>query len=182
VTEQTIKDKLPNDKRKKNISLKVFSCGGSEHEVKDFYRLISKDAKMKLPDGKAAFRGSKLGHSQMEGSQPHELILGNFYKQSKYDQAKLLMSIKVYHGDCVDGLEFSYEDGVSELFGKRGGQAGGSEFALDTRKGEMVLGFYVRAGLWIDGLQIITTTGRKSEIYGKANGGSGYVFHRPCSS
>ena len=50
-----------------------------------------------------------------------------------------------------------------------------TEFALDTRKGELLLGFSLRAGLWIDGLQILTSLGRKSEWYGNANGGSGYV-------
>ena len=74
----------------------------------------------------------------------------------------------------MDGLEFMYEDGTSELFGKRGGRPGGSEFVLDTRRGEMLMGFYVRAGFWIDGLQILTTTGRKSEIFGKGSGGEGF--------
>ena len=50
------------------------------------------------------------------------------------------------------------------------------EFALDTRKGELLLGFSLRAGLWIDGLQILTSLGRKSEWYGNPNGGSGYVW------
>lgn len=173
LTEQSIKDQLPKDKQKRRIKLKVFSCGGGDHEVDDFGKLISNEARMKLPDGRPGFRGSKLGFSQMEGSQPQDLILGNFFKQGKYDQQKLLTSIKVYSGDMVDGLEFKYEDGESHLFGKRGGKPGGDEFFLDFRKGEMLLGFYVRAGFWIDGIQILTNTGRKSEIYGKATGGSG---------
>jgi hypothetical protein len=43
----------------------------------------------------------------------------------------------------------------------------------DTRRGEHLLGFYVRAGLWIDGIEIITSFGRKSGVYGNATGGSG---------
>jgi hypothetical protein len=39
--------------------------------------------------------------------------------------------------------------------------------------GETILGFYLRAGAWIDGIQILTSAGRKSEIYGNATGGSG---------
>lgn len=45
----------------------------------------------------------------------------------------------------------------------------------DIRRGEYVTGFYVRAGFWIDGIQIFTSSGRKSPVYGKPNGGSGYV-------
>ena len=46
----------------------------------------------------------------------------------------------------------------------------------DTRKGETLLGFYVRAGLWIDGLEVVTSTGRRSGVFGNSNGGSGYVL------
>lgn len=173
LTEDIINEKLSKDQRKRKINLKLFSCGGEEREVKDFAQLCSKDAKVKLPDGRPGFKSSKLGFSQMDGSQPQQLILGNFHKQGKFDQKKLLMTIRVYHGDMVDGLEFFYEDGVSELFGKRGGRPGGSDFSLNFQRGELLLGFYLRAGFWIDGIQILTTTGRRSEIYGKATGGSG---------
>ena len=86
-------------------------------------------------------------------------------------QTKLLLVIKVWSVLCVDGLEFYYEDSTSQLFGKRGGHA--TDFPLDTRKGEMLLGFALRAGLWIDGIQILTSLGRTSEWFGNATGGSG---------
>ncbi|EMD00319.1 hypothetical protein BAUCODRAFT_145604 [Baudoinia panamericana UAMH 10762] len=169
LTEQMLRERLPDDRRKKNLKLKIFSCGGGELEVEDFSKLASsKDSRLKLPDSRPAFRSSKLGFSQMENSTPTEIILGSCQKP-----ARLLRNIRVYHGNCMDGLEFFYDDGGSELFGKRGGAEGGSDFPLDKRRGEMVLGFYVRAGLWIDGLQILTTTGRRSVVYGNATGGSG---------
>ena len=37
------------------------------------------------------------------------------------------------------------------------------------------MGFYVRAGLWIDGIEILTSLGRRSGVYGNPKGGSGYV-------
>ena len=104
----------------------------------------------------------------MESSEPQQLFI-----DSSFNQKKLMLAMKVYHGFAVDGIEFIYEDSTTQLFGKRGGSPGGSEFTFDTRKSEMLLGFYVRAGLWIDGIQILTTLGRKSEIFGNANGGSG---------
>lgn len=48
---------------------------------------------------------------------------------------------------------------------------------IDIRRGEILLGFYVRAGAWIDGIEILTSLGRKSGVYGNANGGSGYVLN-----
>ena len=136
--------------------------------MEDFSRLASKEGKLKLPDGRPGFRSGKLGFSQMDGSQPQESLFSNCWKKKE-----LMLSVKVYHGDCLDGIEFFYEDGKSELFGKRGGRPGGSVFPLNFRMGETILGFYVRAGLWLDAIQIWTSTGRKSEIFGNATGGSG---------
>lgn len=42
---------------------------------------------------------------------------------------------------------------------------------LDVRRGEYISGFVVRSGFWIDGIQILTSLGRKSPVYGNANGG-----------
>lgn len=46
---------------------------------------------------------------------------------------------------------------------------------IDTRRGEIILGFYLRSGVWIDGLEILTSLGRRSGVYGNSTGGSGYV-------
>lgn len=168
LTERELKERLPDNKRKKKLKLRVFSCGGADHTVDDFAKLTGKEGMIKLPDGRPGFRSSKLGHSQMQGSQPHEVIFGICERPPK-----LMKCVRIWHGKGVDGLEFVYEDGHSELFGKRGGKPGGSTFALDTKMAETVMGFYVRAGLWIDGVQILTSTGRRSEIFGNATGGSG---------
>ena len=100
--------------------------GQGKHVVDDISQLTSKKALVKMPRGQMGFRGSRHGMSQMEGSQPEELVL-----QSALDQTKVLMSIKVYHGFAVDGLEFLYEDSSRQLFGKRGGDhPGGNEFVF----------------------------------------------------
>lgn len=168
LAESDLKARLPEDKKNKRIRLAIHSAGQGWHDVADFGQLKSKTSIVKLPNGQQGFRGSKLGASKQEGSRPEELIL-----QSALVQTKLLRSIKVYHGFAIDGVEFLYEDSTSQLFGKRGGNAGGSEFMFDTRRGEILLGFYLRAGLWIDGLEILTSLGRRSGVYGNAKGGSG---------
>ncbi|KAF2702640.1 hypothetical protein K504DRAFT_475111 [Pleomassaria siparia CBS 279.74] len=166
---------LPKEKQKLRLKLEIFSAGGGKHIVEDFSQLANqKLARVKLPDGRWGYRGSKLGYSQMEGSESQELILA-----SAHIQTKLLLSITVYHGFAIDGIEFFYEDMESQLFGKRGGTPGGSEFSLNTRKGELLIGFALRAGLWIDGLQILTSMGRKSEWFGNPNGGSGHTLIPP---
>ncbi|WPH04350.1 Hypothetical protein R9X50_00724000 [Acrodontium crateriforme] len=174
LTEQSLRDRLPEKKRKKPLAFRVFSCGGGDHEVQNFAQLASKEGRIKLPDGRPGFKSSKYGSSQMEGSQYQETILGICQKASK-----LMRNVKVYHGQSIDGIEFFYEDGESALFGKRGGTPGGSDFPLDIRKSETIIGFYLRAGYWIDGIQILTSAGRRSEIFGNATGGSGYTLIPP---
>lgn len=175
LSDSDLKDRLPDDKKNKRIRLTIHSAGQGWHKVEDFGLLKSKTSIVKLPNGQSGFRGSKIGESRQDGSRPQEVILA-----SALIQTKLLTSIKVYHGFAVDGLEFFYEDSTSQLFGKRGGKAGGSEFMFDTRRGEILLGFYLRAGLWIDGLEVLTSLGRRSGVYGNPKGGSGSV-HPMCS-
>ncbi|KAF1835389.1 hypothetical protein BDW02DRAFT_292423 [Decorospora gaudefroyi] len=171
--EGMLRSLLPKERQKLRLKVEVFSAGGGKHTVEDFSQLANqKNARIKLPDGRWGYRSGKLGYSQMEGSRPEEVIF-----DYAHIQTKLLRSVKVYHGFAMDGIEFFYEDATSQLFGKRGGSV--SEFALDTRKGELLLGFALRAGLWIDGLQILTSLGRKSEWYGNPNGGSGHTLIPP---
>ena len=147
LTDVDIRAKLPEDKRKRKIRLQVF-CGGSRNEkIEDIDDFLSKKNVVNLPQtrqaprrdegltmnamsrlsnsGRQGFRGKKLGHSSMQGSEPQEVIL-----ESVILQTKLLRSVRIYHGFALDGLEFCYEDGQSQLFGKRGGKVGGDEFFL----------------------------------------------------
>ncbi|KAJ5793635.1 hypothetical protein N7457_000234 [Penicillium paradoxum] len=160
--------------KKKNIRLVVCSGAMGSYTVENISDLKSKNSLVKLPKSQSGFKSGKLGQSAMEGSEPQEVLL-----ECAFIKTKLLTSIKIYHGSALDGLEFCYEDATSQLFGKRGGKPGGDEFVLDTRRGEILLGFYVRAGLWIDGIEILTSLGRKSGIYGNATGGSGHTLIPP---
>ncbi|KAM3069934.1 hypothetical protein ACMFMG_004029 [Clarireedia jacksonii] len=171
LTEQDLRARLPEDKRKAKLKISVKSFGGGSHEVEDFAQLTSKASKLKLKNGQMAFRSCKLGASQMEGSQPVEVIFDSAV------QTKLMTSVRVWSGFALDGIEFFYEDATSQVFGKRGGSPG--DFGLDTRRGEYITGFYVRSGLWLDGIAIMTSLGRKSQVFGNPNGGSGHTLIPP---
>lgn len=194
LSEAEIRAKLPEDKKKGKLHLEVF-CGGSRSiKIDDVGEILSKAYTVTLPQIRQApkkdegltmntynnvmgltqnltkrqgFKSFKLGASQQQDTQPFEVIL-----ESLTLQTKLLTSIKIFSGLALDGLEFCYEDGQSQLVGKRGGKAGGDEFFLDTRRGETILGFYVRAGLWVDGIEVLTTLGRRSGYFGSVSGGS----------
>ena len=125
LTENELRGRLPPDLKQKKLRLDIFSHGRGRYTVEDVKCAL---AKVKMPHGQPGFLGPKYGESRMEDSQPQELLLPH-----AYEQKKLLVSIKVYHGSALDGLEFCYEDRSSLLFGKRGGQGEGSEFPLGKR-------------------------------------------------
>lgn len=175
VTENELRQRVfrTEKEKKKKVKMSIISGALGCHTVDSISSLKSKLSLVKLPKGHTGYKSSALGFSQMEGSQPQQILLDCSFS------TKLLTSIKVYHGAALDGLEFFYEDATSQLFGNRGGKPGGDDFVLETRRGEILLGFYVRAGAWIDGIEFLTSLGRKSGIYGNAQGGSGHTLIPP---
>lgn len=125
LTEQDLRNRLPENRRKSKFRLCIKSFGGGGQEIVDFGFIASKASSLKMSNGQMAFRGNKFGLSQLPGAEPQEIIL-----ESALNNTKLLTHVKVYHGFALDGIEFIYEDSTSQLFGKRGGTPGGSEFAL----------------------------------------------------
>jgi hypothetical protein len=123
LTEQELRNRLPEEKRKSALKLSIKSIGGGSHDIENFNSLISKGSRFKLSNGQLAFRSPRLGLSQMQGSTPEEVVFDSTIRQTK-----LMTQVRVHHGMALDGIEFIYEDADSQLFGKRGGQP--SEFNL----------------------------------------------------
>lgn len=79
-----------------------------------------------------------------------------------------LKRIRFYTGIAVDGMEFFSSTGDSALFGKRGGSAKDFELA----EGEVLRGFAVRSGMWVDAVSVVTDR-RKGPWLGGQGGGYG---------
>ncbi|KAI1428958.1 metallopeptidase [Xylaria sp. FL1777] len=168
--EAELRERLPERKRRSRMKIIVRSIGGGTLVIDDLHQLCTKSS-LKLtsgPLGKLAYRSTKVGSSELKDSEPQEVIFSTAVTSIN----RILTSVTVYHGTAVDGLEFHYDDGSSQLFGKRGGKTGGDRFIMDIRNAEVIVGFAVRAGSWIDAIQIITSTSRRSNLYGNMGGGS----------
>ncbi|KAJ1325566.1 putative peptidase family [Microdochium nivale] len=174
LTENELRERLPADKRRLKLKLSIKSHGGGNLDIDDFSSLSSKSSAIKLSLTKSAYRSVKLGLSNMEGSQPEEFIFS-----SQTHANRVMSRVIFYHGFALDGVEFFYDDNSSQLLGKRGGKPGGDSFDMDVRRGEYITGFFVRSGAWIDAIQVFTSMGRKSPIYGNANGGSARTLLAP---
>ncbi|VBB81360.1 Putative zinc metalloproteinase [Podospora comata] len=179
LSEQDLRSRLPEGKRKGTIKLAIKSHGGGSLDIDDYSKFCSTKSCLKLPSAlpgipKNAYRGKKLGASQLESSQPHEFIFTSALRQDR-----VLSRIIFYHGLAVDGLEFVYDDDSRQLFGKRGGKEGGDTFDMDIRRGEYITGFFVRSGFWVDAIQVLTSLGRRSPLFGNAHGGDAHTLIPP---
>ncbi|KAI0517734.1 metallopeptidase [Xylaria bambusicola] len=168
--EPELRERLPESKRRSKMTVIVRSMGGGALVIDDLRQLCA-NSTLKLTSGplaKLAYRSMKIGPSELKDSEPQEVIFSTAIASVN----RIMTSVTIYHDNAVYGLEFHYEDGSSQLFGKRGGNAAGDRFIMDIRNAEVLVGFAVRAGSWIDAIQIITSTSRRSNIYGKMDGGS----------
>ena len=126
LSESDLRSRLPDDKKKKKLRLEIHSIGQGKHVVDDVSQLLSKKVMVKMPNGQAGFKGSRVGQAAMGDSKPVEIIL-----ESAINQKQLLRSIRIYSGFAIDGLEFFYEDNTSQLFGNRGNASGGNPIGCD---------------------------------------------------
>jgi hypothetical protein len=130
VSEQELRNRLPEARRKGKLRVSIKSHGGGSLEIDDFHQLCSKQSAFRLPTvvpglGKMAFRGKRLGLSQMEGSEPQDFLFSSTLRSDR-----VLSRIIFYHGFALDGMEFVYDDDSRQLFGKKGGKPGGDVFDM----------------------------------------------------
>jgi hypothetical protein len=96
LSEQDLKNLVPEDRRKSKLRVSIKSHAGGSHEIADWAALTNKSTRLKLSNGQMAFRSSKLGLSQMEGSRPDEVIFDSVLKQTK-----LLVSLSSPPWSCL---------------------------------------------------------------------------------
>ncbi|RPA98889.1 hypothetical protein L873DRAFT_1686008, partial [Choiromyces venosus 120613-1] len=162
--EDDLRGILPDDHKTKPMKLRIYSAGQGKTVVEDFSTI--KSSKVQLPNGYGvAFKSSSLGRPKTGGSEPQQLILHTV------TPGRMLTSIRVFHNSTLGGLEFMYEDSSTQLFGRRESSENQekvevSDFPLDTRKGESLLGFCVRSGAQVEGIEILTSFGRRSPMFG----------------
>jgi hypothetical protein len=139
------------------IKINVIGLNGTSISIDDIADLLHVQQVSRL--GKV-WRSAKLG---LQTGSTFMILL----------PADPLVNIRVHSGLCLDGLEF-FTERESFLFGNRGG----SPHDFSVEYDELIRGFGVRSGSWIDALQIITNK-RRSQWFGNINGGSQHELMVP---
>ncbi|KAG6040208.1 hypothetical protein E4U41_001273 [Claviceps citrina] len=169
LTEQDLRARMPDAKRKGRMSLSIRSHGGGALTVADFGEFTSKASMVKLGGSKMAFRSQVLGAAKTDDCEQQDLVFTSAVKQDK-----VMSQVIAYHSFALHGLEFVYDDGTSQLMGERKEADASQKFDFDVRRGEYLSGLLVRAGSRVEAIQILTSLGRKSPVFGNAHGGSAH--------
>lgn len=128
LTEEEIRKRLPENKRKGKVRLSIKSHAGGGLEVDDIRTMCGKESRLTVGNalmGYTAFRGTKLGQSGLEGSKPAEFLF-----TSATQKDRVLSRVVVYHGAALDGVEFIYDDDSKQVFGNAGGNVNVGVFDL----------------------------------------------------
>lgn len=156
------------DPRTDSLKLEVTSPTQQTEVLENVYKFLV-DSVVRLPGLTApVFKGKGLGNQGLGGG-------GDANKHLSYAvvvattavDRKLLRAIRVYSGSFMDGIEFIYTDGTTDLVGKQGGHA---NELWQMLPGEVLAGISVRCGAWVDGLCLMTNL-RQSPWYGGQGGG-----------
>ncbi|KAF3491469.1 uncharacterized protein GIQ15_00986 [Arthroderma uncinatum] len=150
-TDAEIRGHLPDHARKaKHIRLRIYSGCLTSFTVADMATLKGKNKEwtVKVPTGTGHGQLSYRGYMESAQGERDEVV---------YEANKLLTTVKVFAGDklgsdagvpskeTIAGIEFRYEDGSSQLFGSKGQGLIDNEYVLDSRRGEIIMGFNIRA-------------------------------------
>lgn len=208
-TEAEIRAQLPDSARKsKLVRLRIYSGCLSVLNVPDLSVLTASKAKdwcVKIPTVTGSEQANYLPYM------PPDTLQGSLEKQDVFFETnKPVTTIRVYSTEkpgsdpggssrtTIAGIEFRYEDSSSQLFGSRGQAMIDDEYTigkffsqllstltisncLESRRGEMMMGFHLRADKdGVHGIGILTSFGRRSGVYGCSKATQGYV-HTPYS-
>ncbi|GAC96204.1 zinc metalloproteinase [Pseudozyma hubeiensis SY62] len=79
-----------------------------------------------------------------------------------------LVAIDIFSGASFDGFVLHYSNGTTSRFGP----CGGSPFRMQVGRGDRIQRISVRAGAWIDAVEVVLKNGGSSGMRGNTSGGS----------
>ncbi|EFQ98252.1 hypothetical protein MGYG_01287 [Nannizzia gypsea CBS 118893] len=192
-TEAEIRAQLPDSARKsKIIRLRIYSGCLSVFTVADLSVLTANKGKewcVKIPTVTGSEQTNYLPY-QLPGCLPG-CLPGEKHEVS-FETNKPVTALRVYAEEkqgldvgaplksTIAGIEFRYEDGSSQLFGSKGQGMIDDEYTIESRRGEMMMGFHLRADKdGVHGIGILTSFGRRSGIYGCSKATQGGTLVTP---
>ncbi|KAJ3091610.1 hypothetical protein HK102_014096 [Quaeritorhiza haematococci] len=150
-----------------NLTLIATNTREAQHVIEDLTRWYSSGRTVQTPFGVQGYKGMSVGAGASAGSQPFQV----FFLKPCGDGLAFLVRVRVHYGAFVDLVRFEYSDGSVEVVGtKREGIEGLSVRELCLGPNETIEKIHIRAGAWVDGLDMISTSGRRLNWAGGMGG------------
>jgi Jacalin-like lectin domain len=162
--ETDIIEKLPEIERKPGVEIRLeaISAGGGRVDI-DWQKIMEEGKSHLSEENTDMFESRMVGNGDTEGSQD----LGYFIFNSPFMTSGLTnlrifsswgtrLMVGISHARALYAIEFHYADGTTLVFGAPHPRSRGTDIPIDTDGGELIRGFSVRAGEWIDAIKVIT--------------------------
>ncbi|KAN0066342.1 hypothetical protein ACQY0O_000436 [Thecaphora frezii] len=154
------------------IKLNVVACNMRQVEVDDFFR---NGIAQPVSVGDVAVQ-SKVVTGTYVGMENNVRWMLAFLPEQQGNEGLSLVKIRIHSGAAFDGLALFYNNGAVQTFGPMGGSA--YEFAVG--EGDAIQRLEVRSGAWIDAVEVVLRSGRRSGMRGNCNGGSLRILEPPA--
>lgn len=149
------------------VKLNALACNMRQAEMHDFRQHgVARPLTVAGIDSTRRTITKSLPHGQTNASgRQWDLI---FPHERDDAQRAQLVGIDIFSGASLDGLVFHYANGSRAVFGP----CGGSPFRMTVPPGDAIRKINVRAGAWIDAVDVVLRSGQSSGMRGNASGGS----------
>jgi hypothetical protein len=195
---QDLQNLLPRDKQRCSFDVRVLAVGG-EARYDNVAKLLTDNSNTMFVDfgmGKqTALKSGVLGDSN-NGKKVDPVLF----------DPKRIVNIRIYWGGALDGIRFDmgpsnqpppvprrdYKNILSKVMSALSiseaytvesdvtiGKPTNNYTDFQLQPGETIKEFRFRSGAWIDAVQIITSTGRISDMFGNKTGGGEHTLSAP---
>lgn len=154
------------------VKMVLTSRGTATDTLDNVYDLM-KSKSRRDHDGYLVYSSKQLGKGEMDGTRKFEAWFSG--KSMRSSLLPKITSVAIRSGNFVDGFILHLSDGSSRQIGKCGG---GSKSVLRIDDNDDLDHIVVRSGWYIDGLEFVTFSGRRSGWKG-GNGGGRHVLRPP---
>ncbi|KAL3229121.1 putative zinc metalloproteinase [Nakaseomyces bracarensis] len=179
----------PNDipEHGNSFHIRILAVNTDDQYIENFPQMMKSEtvnmSKFGFGDNVVAIKSPTLGRP--ERSEPTGIVPIDF---------RTVTSVRVYYSHAVNGLKFTctdpiktpavpprtYEKGDQKSFSNGSsrktktvifGKEAGSYADITLQPNEIITGFNLKCGWWIDSIQFVMNTGRTTPSYGKGGGG-----------
>jgi Jacalin-like lectin domain len=162
--ESDIKDRMPEGDRESDITLEPISAGGGRATI-SWQRALATGTIHLPQESRDVFRsrevnGTGAGTSPSMASHAVDVTFKDKYTPAKLICLRTILrdtaNIGISHAHVLYSIEFCFADGSSTMFGAPRTRNKITDVVIDAENGEVVTGFMIRAGEWIDALKVVT--------------------------